>query len=110
MNGKMMNKFVYLFIILFKEKQLIMNWKEHISSDSDILMGKPSIKGTRLSIEFLIGRLANGWTEQMLLDNYPRLTQQDLQAVLLTFRNVYVITYCMKLVFLKMPLNETSRQ
>jgi uncharacterized protein (DUF433 family) len=42
-----------------------MNWKEHISSDSDILMGKPAIKGTRLSIEFLIGRLANGWTEQM---------------------------------------------
>ena len=58
-----------------------MNWKEHISSDSDILMGKPAIKETRLSIEFLIGRLTNGWTEQMLLDNYPRLTQQDLQAV-----------------------------
>lgn len=58
-----------------------MNWKEHISSNSDILMGKPAIKGTRLSVEFLIGRLANGWTEQMLLDNYPRLTQQDLQAI-----------------------------
>lgn len=58
-----------------------MNWKNHIISDKKILLGKPTIKGTRLSIEFIIDRLANGWTEKQLLDNYPRLTAKDIQAV-----------------------------
>ena len=59
-----------------------MNWQDHIISDKNILLGKPTIKGTRLSVEFIIDRLANGWTEQQLLDNYPRLTNESLQAVL----------------------------
>lgn len=58
-----------------------MDWTERIVSDPDVLVGKPTIKGTRLSVEFILERLANGWTEQMLLDNYPRLTREDLQAV-----------------------------
>ena len=59
-----------------------MNWQDHIISDKNILLGKPTIKGTRLSVEFIIDRLANGWTEQQLFDNYPRLTNESLQAVL----------------------------
>jgi uncharacterized protein (DUF433 family) len=59
----------------------MINWREHIVSDKGILLGKPCIKGTRLSIEFLIERLANGWTEQQLLENYERLTMDDLKAV-----------------------------
>lgn len=58
-----------------------MNWRDHIVSDPDILLGKPTIKGTRLSVEFLLERLASGWTEEMLLENAPRLTRSDLQAV-----------------------------
>jgi uncharacterized protein (DUF433 family) len=60
-----------------------MNWRDHIVSDNEILLGKPTIKGTRLSVEFIIDRLANGWTEQVLLDNYPRLTKESLMAVFL---------------------------
>jgi uncharacterized protein (DUF433 family) len=59
----------------------MINWREHIVSDKAILLGKPTIKGTRLSVEFLIERLANGWTEQQLLENYDRLTMDDLKAV-----------------------------
>ena len=59
----------------------MINWREHIVSDKGILLGKPCIKGTRLSIEFLIERLANGWTEQQLLENYDSLTMEDLKAV-----------------------------
>jgi len=44
-------------------------------------MGKPVIKGTRLSVEFILGRLADGWSESMLLESYPQLTREDLQAV-----------------------------
>ena len=58
-----------------------MNWKEHITSDQSVILGKPAIKGTRISVEFLVKLLAAGWTEQQILENYPRLTKADLQAV-----------------------------
>jgi uncharacterized protein (DUF433 family) len=58
-----------------------MNWRDQIVSDKNILLGKPTLKGTRLSIEFIMGRLANGWTEQQLLENYPRLTKEHLEAI-----------------------------
>jgi len=58
-----------------------MDWREHIVSDKSVLLGKPTIKGTRLSVEFLIELLASGWTEEQILENYPRLKKTDLQAV-----------------------------
>ena len=58
-----------------------MNWKEYIIADPAVLGGKPSIKGKRLSVEFVIQRLAQGWTQDELLENYPRLTAKHLQAV-----------------------------
>ena len=57
------------------------NWEHRIHSDLAILRGKPVIKGTRLSVEFLLERLADGWKEEDLLENYPRLTPEDIQAV-----------------------------
>ena len=57
------------------------NWEERIVSDKNILIGKPTIKGTRLSVDHIIGLFAQGWDEQQILDNYPRLTKADLQAV-----------------------------
>lgn len=66
------------------------NWQEHITTDSEILLGKPIIKGTRISIEFILERLATGWSVEQLLENYPRLTLDDLMAV-------YAYAYdCMK--------------
>ena len=60
-----------------------MNWKERIVSDETVLFGKPIIKDTRLSVEFLLDRFADDWTEEMLLENYPQLTKDDLQAALI---------------------------
>ncbi len=57
------------------------NWKEHIVSDKDVLLGKPCVKGTRLSVEFLLKLLANEWSEEQILRNYPRLTKASLSAV-----------------------------
>lgn len=57
------------------------DWRKFIHSDSEILLGKPTVKGTRLSVEFLLGLFAEGWTEQQILKNYPTLTQESLQAV-----------------------------
>ncbi|MCB9277253.1 MAG: DUF433 domain-containing protein [Lewinellaceae bacterium] len=67
-----------------------MNWKGRIHTNDEILLGKPVIKGTRISVEFILERLANGWTEQEILENYPRLTKDGLQAV---FSYIYK---CMK--------------
>ena len=58
-----------------------MNWQEYIVSNNDVLLGKPTIKGTRLSVDHLISLFAQGWNEQQVLDNYPRLTQEHLKAV-----------------------------
>ena len=58
-----------------------MNWQDYIHSDPKIVGGKPVIKGTRLSVEFILGRLADGWSEQMILESYPRLTPESLRAL-----------------------------
>ena len=58
-----------------------MNWKDYIVSDKEILLGKPVIKGTRISVEHIVGLLAQGWSEAQILENYPRLTKESLQAV-----------------------------
>lgn len=58
-----------------------MNWKDRIVTDSDVLVGKPVVKGTRLSVEFLLGLKAAGWSDEQILENYPQLTANDLQAV-----------------------------
>ena len=58
-----------------------MNWKDHIVVDAEILSGKPVIKGTRLSVELILDRLADGWSEEDLVRSYPNLTPEALQAV-----------------------------
>lgn len=59
-----------------------MNWRERIVADPEILVGKPAIKGTRISIELILERLADGWTVDQVLEAYPRLTREDVQAAL----------------------------
>lgn len=58
-----------------------MNWNERIVSDKNVLLGKPIIKGTRISVEFILERLAHGWNEEKILISYPHLKKEDLQAV-----------------------------
>lgn len=58
-----------------------MNWSDRIVTDPAVLVDKPTIKGTRLSVDFILERLADGWTEREILENYPRLTPEDIRAV-----------------------------
>lgn len=58
-----------------------MDWREHIHSDPGILSGKPVVKGTRISVDFLLDLLANGWSEEQLFESYPNLTRDSLKAV-----------------------------
>lgn len=59
-----------------------MNWRERIVADPEILVGKPAIKGTRISVELILERLADGWPVDTVLEAYPRLTRDDIQAAL----------------------------
>jgi uncharacterized protein (DUF433 family) len=59
-----------------------MNRVERIHSDPAILCGKPVVRGTRLSVEFLLELVAPGWTDQQILDSCSTLTRADLEAVL----------------------------
>lgn len=57
-----------------------MDWKEHITVNPDILVGKPIIKGTRISVELLLDRFADGWSYDDILEAYPHLTREQVQA------------------------------
>jgi uncharacterized protein (DUF433 family) len=59
-----------------------MDWRDHITVDPQILVGKPVVKGTRISVELVIDLLAAGWTQQQILDSYPTLKADDVRACL----------------------------
>lgn len=59
-----------------------MDWQSRIIIDSNILVGKPIIKGTRLAVEFIIELLAQGWTTYEILRNYPSIVIEDIYACL----------------------------
>ena len=59
-----------------------MDWKDRIVVDPRVLVGKPVIKGTRIAVEFLMELLAEGWTHDQVLKNYPQLTDDDILAAL----------------------------
>jgi uncharacterized protein (DUF433 family) len=65
-----------------------MDWKERIIIDPEVLTGKAIIKGTRLAVEFIVGLLAQGWSENNILQNYPGLTREDILACLSYAREV----------------------
>lgn len=53
-----------------------------IHLDPGILAGKPVVRGSCLSVEFIIGLLAAGWSEAEILENYPGLQREDILACL----------------------------
>ena len=66
-----------------------MKWQDYIVSDNDVLLGKPVIKGTRISVEHIINLFAQGWNEDQILENHPRLTKESLQAVFVFLKEIW---------------------
>jgi uncharacterized protein (DUF433 family) len=56
--------------------------------DPNIVAGKPVVRGTRLAVEFVIGLLADGWSEAEVLANYPGLIHEDIIACLAYARDL----------------------
>lgn len=61
---------------------------QRIVIDPEILCGKPIIAGTRMSVDFVIGLLADGWTEDQVASNYPGITHDAILACLAYARDV----------------------
>lgn len=61
---------------------MLEDWQKRIVVDPKILVGKPVIKGTRISVEFILDLLANDWTIDAILDEYPQLNREDIIAAL----------------------------
>jgi uncharacterized protein (DUF433 family) len=59
-----------------------MSWQERIVVDPAILVGKPVVRGTRLSVELIVDLLAQGWSEADVVASYPKLTVEDIHACL----------------------------
>ncbi|MBI5431056.1 MAG: DUF433 domain-containing protein [Nitrosomonadales bacterium] len=59
-----------------------MNWKDRIEVNPAVLVGKPIIKGTRISVELILERLADGWTMEDVLVSYPHISREDVLAAL----------------------------
>ncbi|MGB9833258.1 MAG: DUF433 domain-containing protein [Caldisericum exile] len=59
-----------------------MKYRDRIEINPEVLVGKPIIKGTRISVEFILELLANGWDIEKILKNYPQLKKEDVLAAI----------------------------
>ena len=59
-----------------------MSWEEQLIIDPEILQGKPIVRGTRLAVELIVDLIAQGWSHDEVLHNYPNLTEEDITACL----------------------------
>ena len=59
-----------------------MNWRDHIETNRNELAGKPLVKGTRLSVAFILELMGAGSSEAAILASYPQLTQEDVRVCL----------------------------
>jgi uncharacterized protein (DUF433 family) len=60
-----------------------MRWQDYIEERKDVMTGKPVFKGTRLTVEHILKELGTGMSQQELLDNYPTLKPEHVQAAML---------------------------
>jgi uncharacterized protein (DUF433 family) len=65
-----------------KKRRWSMEWRDRIVVNPKVLVGKPVIKGTRISVEFIVDLLGRGWTKEQILREYDHLSPEDIQACL----------------------------
>jgi len=64
------------------------DWRGHVTTDPAILIGKPILRGTRLSVELVLELVAAGWSFEEILTNYPGLTVEAIRACFAYARDV----------------------
>ncbi|OHD56793.1 MAG: hypothetical protein A2Y33_12635 [Spirochaetes bacterium GWF1_51_8] len=59
-----------------------MNWRERITTDTEVCHGKACIKGTRIMVSIILDNIAAGETEEAIIRSYPSLTIEDIHAAI----------------------------
>lgn len=59
-----------------------MKWQDYIITDPKVMLGKPVVKGTRITVELIIERLGQGQTIDELIVSYPHLSRESILACL----------------------------
>jgi uncharacterized protein (DUF433 family) len=62
---------------------MAIQWQDYIEERKDVMMGKPVFKGTRLTVEHILRELGTGMSAAEILDNYPTLKPEHIQAAML---------------------------
>ena len=60
-----------------------MNWRDYITVEPDICHGKACVKGTRIMVSVVLDNLATGLTSEEIVQSYPSLTQEAVQAAII---------------------------
>ncbi|MDZ7719060.1 MAG: DUF433 domain-containing protein [Balneolaceae bacterium] len=61
---------------------LAMNYKKYIVRDPEVMLGKPTIRGSRITVELIMRKLAKGYNIEELLKSYPHLKREQILAAL----------------------------
>jgi uncharacterized protein (DUF433 family) len=80
--GKDSDVFIHAKIIVRSDRRCPMTITDRIEMNPKVMMGKPVIRGTRLTVELILRKLSEGATERHLLDAYPKLTREDIHAAI----------------------------
>lgn len=67
------------------------NLLERITVNQNVMVGKPTVRGMRITVEQILRALSRGISEQELLEEYPELEQEDFRAVFSSVRLVFCI-------------------
>jgi len=59
-----------------------MHWRDRIEQNPEVMLGKPVIRGTRITVEHLLEKLGSGWSDTQILESYPHLKVDDIRAAL----------------------------
>jgi uncharacterized protein (DUF433 family) len=62
---------------------MTIKWQDYIEERKEVMMGKPVFKGTRLTVEHVLNELGTGMNHEELLENYPPLKLEHIQAAML---------------------------
>ena len=74
---------------------MAVRWQDYIEERKDVMLGKPVFKGTRLTVEHLLRELGTGMSREEVLDNYPKLKPEHIQAAHQYAADVVAMAECL---------------
>ena len=77
-----------------REQRMHLKWQDHIEERHELMNGRPTLKGTRMTVHFVLRQLAAGMSHDDMLQQYPTLRREHLAAALLYAADVVTMDQC----------------